>query len=349
MNVLKDFYYKGNPRFGDEIYIDEDFALYGVKEKTGKRAGRTGYIYAAYQLRKHIPFPLVVCCHDFESKNDDREREDIRDSEALECILRVLRCLDSEKAIDVLERLKDHWSGKKVSKYDMPSKPILELLIKKVSYNNNWSQRFSICHKAEIAADFSPNISRNRRRIAFSWYRNSGIKKRIVIHDFNRIGIPDIEKLCEEAEGFEIVKLPDNEEKQYINILEETAEKYYSDIYQYDSLPECRIIINDNVPVDGLALSADVISGSKNSFGLKVRQDVKSICLERRVLKRGSLGDALSVYLHELLHQYGGDCSRQFHKAIMIMNRRTASVIDEIGIYRKKWEEVHDRNKKNEE
>lgn len=72
--VIEDFYYEGNPLFGNKIYSNSDYALYLSNENQG-------FVYAAYQKRKKIELPLIVCCHRFESQGDDRDREDLSRSE----------------------------------------------------------------------------------------------------------------------------------------------------------------------------------------------------------------------------------------------------------------------------
>ena len=61
------------------------------------------------------------------------------------------------------------------------------------------------------------------------------------------------------------------------------------------------------------------------------------------VLKESVFGDALAVYLHELLHQYGGDCSRQFNRALMIMNIKMLEIGDGLEMYEQSWRESHGR------
>ncbi len=44
--------------------------------------------------------------------------------------------------------------------------------------------------------------------------------------------------------------------------------------------------------------------------------------------------------MHELLHQFGGDASRQFHIAVLAMDRGIIEKAKELEEYNVKWMEV---------
>ena len=50
--------------------------------------------------------------------------------------------------------------------------------------------------------------------------------------------------------------------------------------------------------------------------------------------------EALVVYLHELLHQFGGDSSRQFKEALVQMNQIMIDNLVEINMFAKEWRAV---------
>lgn len=45
----------------------------------------------------------------------------------------------------------------------------------------------------------------------------------------------------------------------------------------------------------------------------------------------------MTVYMHELLHQFGTDVSRQFRTAILAMDYRIMECGERLEIYEKEW------------
>ncbi len=335
--ALDDFYYNGNPRLGEPLFLDEDYAVYKTSESVLSK--RTGYLYANYQLRNYISFPLVICNHRFQSDEDDRERDYLTNRETRQCIKETFRCMDGDQAFSVLLCLKDYWNGRAKSKSAMSSKPFIEQLVYKISRDD--AARFREQFESGYVADFSSDISSRRKKIAQLWFRSSEYRKRKrILHIFSTLGIPDMEEICERNGGFSVFRDPQPAEAERISILSDAAGRYFSDLYQYQSLPECMVICNESAPVLGLARLQKVISPSKNSHGLITKYEVKTVNLKRSVLQNGSFGEALSVYLHELLHQYGGDCSTQFHRALLLMNRRLLDCAGEFGPFSEKWKGI---------
>ena len=74
-----------------------------------------------------------------------------------------------------------------------------------------------------------------------------------------------------------------------------------------------------------------------NGRGLAIRYEISEIYLKRSVFSSNSYYDALSTYLHEMCHVFGGDSSNAFSQSltfsmeILLIN----SII--IEDYRQKW------------
>lgn len=70
---------------------------------------------------------------------------------------------------------------------------------------------------------------------------------------------------------------------------------------------------------------------------LQIKKD--SACrlcfVQSHILQKDSFGRALTVYSHELLHQYGGDQSMQFRKALLLMNKKFMENTKLLDILRK--------------
>ena len=168
---------------------------------------------------------------------------------------------------------------------------------------------------------------------------------RIVLHYFSFLGIKSIDELCGENNGFDILEKPEGKECEFINLLQEISIKYFGDIICYEKIPECRLIVNESASAEGLAHLTKEINKKKNAYGLIPRYQVENVYITRKLLNGGDFGTTLSVYLHELLHQYGGDSSRQFHNAIILMDQRLLHVSDALQPYAETWKKLHGEEK----
>lgn len=105
----------------------------------------------------------------------------------------------------------------------------------------------------------------------------------------------------------------------------------------YKQIPECRVIINPQAPNEGLADTWRTTNVRRNVLGLKVVRFISQISIRRRLLSRNEFLYAVVTYMHELLHQFGGDASRQFHIAVLAMDRRMIEKAKELEEYHVKW------------
>lgn len=55
---------------------------------------------------------------------------------------------------------------------------------------------------------------------------------------------------------------------------------------------------------------------------------------------RNAFPKAMVVYMHELLHQFGGDASRQFRAAILAMDHRILEEAEKLEDYEREWMET---------
>ena len=320
---IEHFYYEGNPRFGRMISCGKDFAVYHVKEpQEGKHC--RGYLYAAYQERKSFRLPIIICNHTYMPFSDDRDREDFSVRDTVYCMEGVLRKVQPAEAFEILQTLSMCWRGVRLKGVNFAPERIVLILIQRMCTDETIKKQFFEMYNETIVANFCSTISKNRKRIALAWYRASKYygKRQVVIQEFTKLGITDLEKLCEQNNGFQIYAEPSQKEQLYINILEETVKENFNDIVSYEHLPECKIVLNREAPIDGYTLTVDVKRSDFNQFGLKVRSEISNVYLQRYLFDKDNFGEALSVYMHELLHQYGGDSSIQFHKALLLMNQR---------------------------
>ena len=60
------------------------------------------------------------------------------------------------------------------------------------------------------------------------------------------------------------------------------------------------------------------------------------------MLTAESFSEAVSVYMHELMHQFGGDGSKSFRKTIAAMALRMLQASERLSIYESEWKAVND-------
>lgn len=118
------------------------------------------------------------------------------------------------------------------------------------------------------------------------------------------------------------------------------AKKYFDNLFCYKTLPNCRILLNKEAPILGKAFSQKEDARIINNYGQVVKTRVSIIYLQFYILKPNMFTEALVVYLHELLHQFGGDSSIQFKEVLVQMNQIIIDNIVEINMFAKEWRAV---------
>jgi hypothetical protein len=341
-DALNVFEYKSNPYFGKSIYESENVSIYHLGQDKGKRSGR---IYVNYQEREFISPQIVICIRNFNlDKRDDRDRNMLYQSE----IKRILResiidaNLPANVSYELLVELKEYWSIIGANKCEIWTDSILHL-ITKVALNKKYRDMFINTYGDKLTANIPEGTSKSRANIAREWYRRSDYysNRKIVSYQFERIGIKSIIQLCEENNGFEVYRKPNEKETKCIEILSEMAKDLIGDIICYETMPRCEIIINKKAPIDA-KVSANKISPKKCGMQspFKVVYQIKKVYLQYFLFDKDRFGMASTSYMHELLHEFGGDSSIWFHNALALMGERILSNKDILDKYEEKWREA---------
>ena len=338
---MKNFYYEGNPRFGECIAKGNDYAIYHSKDYDSKKKQYMGYVYAGFQKRKSFSLPVIICNHSYKLSGDDRERKDFYEWDTVDSIRKVIEKLKPDEAYNVLELLESCWSGKKIKGVPFGTREIITDLIDIICEDEILVEKFKNKYADKLVARCWFLTLHYRKKQALIWYKGSGFykKRRTVIWKFRYLGIKDIESLCESEGGYDAVSEPDDIEQRYIAILEEAATKIMGELIVYDELPQCLIIANKKMLVKGLAKSITMYNGSKNKMGLQVKRSIKNVYMQRNILFKG-FSAAFPVYVHELLHQFGGDNSLQFHRALLFMNMKIMESNYLIDFYEEMWRQI---------
>lgn len=331
---LESFYFPENSRFGELLEKGKEYAVYKLSDKC---KNNMGFVYASLVNRGRIRFPLIFCNHLYK-EDYDRDREALSEYHIRKCILEIVAKLNASTCLLVMEEMRALWYRPADKKMDWTD--IIKSLIKKIQQDNEVRTLFIEKYQNVLLVDnaIHSGYSAAYRSIAHGWVQSTDKyrKCRYVCDLFTTLGINTLEEVCRQNNGFVVCRKPNAEEERYIQVLEKAAVDVFGDLLQYDSLPEVSIITNKQVAVHGLARGKKRV-GARNRYGLKVVSDIREINIrEEEVVKEG-FGLALAVYLHELLHQYGGDSSLQFHMALLIMNRRISESYSCIEKYMKEW------------
>jgi len=324
-SALLSFFYKENPLFGEKIWDTPEVAVFHRSKipkpyyypSTYNYSGE-GIIFAGYQAQGSFKYPLIFCHHRF--RLDDRERSSFYKMDVVNVINQVIDPIPPEVAVEILYIFKSLWYRYPQKKYDFESWfSIINKLVYIISHSPEqtrlWKERnpyLLIAHSVK-----RKDIPRyNLRRQALNWLSLSGSKFRLVQEGFSALGYPTLEDVCEKNGGFSIVREPLAEEVPFIKLLEEFTAILFKNFFGNEVLPLCKIIKTENAVWTGMASCVPLKKPVINPVGVKIRYQLPYIALKSRLFTQSSFPEALSTYLHELAHVFGGDHSTGFSRGI---------------------------------
>ena len=323
--ALLSFYYPGNPLFGNEIWSDRSSAVFHRSEDPKPRgfpgsynSPGPGIIYAGYQALGSFSFPLVIAEHGF--RNPDRERNSFYQMDVIKVFKSVAREVSPACAFELLEVLRSKWYAYPRKRYDFDCwYPIVNELARRVGESNEETQKWFGKYPLLLVAkkvDRRNVVASNRRRQALSWMRGSGVSYRLVQDGFAYLGYPSLEDSCEQHGGFSQEREPTSAEEELIDVLEELVKEILPGFFGTQSDPPCKVIESDDACWGGMATCVRLSQPRKTISGRKVRYDLPHISLKRTLFREGGFHEALSTYLHERAHCFGGDQSQGFSAAL---------------------------------
>ena len=338
---IHQFYYPGNPTLGRLIAGGNDFAIH-------ETAGDIGRIFAAYQVRGSVRIGLCFCLHSYIAEEDDRDRDSLSRRQTNDLIETLIKKLNAYEAYEILGYFRKYWNGRERANFRI--QPVLEVLVDKIYRADDMRERFMKENPFLVAErSYAVSASEMRKRdhrIAQYWFSNWSKRTRYHIVDrcFTRLGYPDIESLCRENGGFAISRKPNRHEKKLITVLKGAAGHLLKGLILYRELPTVEIITNEDAPVGGTAyavkLDQSVGRIEKNALGLRPCYRINKVELRKSLLESRDFGMAFATYAHELLHQFGGDCSIAFRCVLLELAARVMNNAVEMEVYRRKWEEA---------
>ena len=343
MDIIHNFYYDGNPLFGRLIAKGNDYAIYEAVERPGKK-GVSGYLFASCEMRNSwYDVPLVFCNHRYHPSEDDRDRLFFSLSDTKWCILEIVEQLDAARSMELLGYLKKKWSGAFQAKYTFDWTTVITRLVENICKNKAVRDQFMKEYSEKLIIRDTRRLTydKDKRIMAYEWFSHSSLheKYHLVHPAFRPLGIQTICELCQKMDGFTAERSPDLKEKKYIEILRMTAEKVLKDLVCQDIWPDCKILVNKKAPVEGYT-KITKYKGKKNIYGMRAAASARYVYLQAYLFADGVFKKAFVVYAHELLHQFGGDNTLQFHRALVIMNRKILENRAVLKEAEERWEHV---------
>jgi hypothetical protein len=341
------FFAESNPLFGEPVWNSPEGAVF-LRSKHPKPPGfpqtsearGSGIVFAGYQALGSLELPLVVCSHRI--RWNDRERSNFFRMDVVRVVEDIAARLPPEAAMRVLPYFRRWWSQYPRRRYDFDSwHRVVGTLTHQVSrspeHAEQWRERFPhlLCAAPIKRADIA---ARNRRRQALDWLGRERRKYRLVQEGFATLGYGSLETACEAADGFSVARPPTEHERRLIGLLETFVERVFPGWFGAAPLPPCRVLTHDQSVWMGMAVSQPCREPVKNPRGWMIRHRLSSVALMPGLFRAERGPEALSTYLHELAHCFGGDQSGSFAQALTGMLEVVLHHPEDLMTFRQTWD-----------
>ena len=341
------FYFENNPLFGEAIWNGPEGAIFS-RSKHPKPPGfpetydadGSGIVFAGYQALGSMDLPLVVCSHRI--RWDDRERNNFFRMDVVRVVKNIVQQLPPEAASRVLLYFRRWWYHYPQRRHDFGSwHEVVKTLIHQVSQSPEqsarWRERFPnlLCATPIKKNDI---VALNRRRQALDWLHREQRNYRLVQDGFALLGYTSLETACEVAEGFSVARAPKEHEQRLIKLLETFVECLFQGYFGGGPLPPCHVLTHDKAVWMGMAVSHPCEEAEENIRGWPIRYTISSVALMPGLFRANRGAEAMSTYLHELAHCFGGDQSIAFSQALTGLLEVMLDHPEDLMVFRKRWE-----------
>ena len=341
------FCYPENPLLGAELWRDESGAVYELGQGAYDsglpftfKYGRKGPVFCNYQLRGSSPFRLAVCLHEY--NDNDRDRQELYEFDIVKIFERIAYKVTPDAAMAMLEAMRRYWGSHSVKRFDIKSwEATINELIRKVSSSPKYTDEFRHKHPQMFCLKPIRTMrERNKRSQARSWLSEQPMKVPLVQDEFTRLGYPLLEEACEKAGGFVQNDLPNSTESKAFDLLEHILNTSCQGFFCDRQMPQRHVIMNISASWQGMATIFKRKKPLLNSHGLNVKYDLSDIYLKKYLFQKGYFAEALSVYVHERCHVFGGDTSRSFSHALTQAFELLLSHTSVISEAQSQWESI---------
>jgi len=346
--ALYSFYYEENLLLGEKIFDDKVCSIHYRSEVKKFRGYPSSYdssgdgiVFAAYQARGSLKHPLVFCYH--EHIDNDREREFFSNIDNIDIMIKCIRRITPEVAMKLLILLKKLWYVYPKERFGYNSYyTVIKNLVLKIESEPKEAQKFTKLYPKLLYARKIPTSDKralNTRKYSLEWHRNN--KDYTLVQDtFRYLGIQSLEDRCSEEDILPKINFPTLKEEIYINILKDCVKELFEGFLDLEKSPECKVIKNLKASVSGYASITENKEKNKNLHGYKYKYNLNLICIKERYLKENQFSGALTVFIHELCHTFGGDKSENFSYALTDMLEIVLEKITVVEKYKRIWENI---------
>lgn len=279
--ALYSFYYEGNPLFGERIYSNTNCSIY---HRSGMRKhykypssydnSGDGIIFAGFQARGSIKESLIFCYNKY--SDNDRDREFFSDIDNIDIIIKCVRELPPETAMEILVIYKRLWYLYPKGKYGYNSYyTVIKNLIFKVEKDRALVDKFNKLYpKLLYARKIMPSDRRslNERKQCLLWLKKNS-EYRLVQDSFKYLNVQSLEDKCSEENVLPQISKPTIREQEYIDILENCIKELFMCFLEIESLPICNVIRNIDASVSGYASLID--NKEKRRISIIILIDIK--------------------------------------------------------------------------
>lgn len=345
--ILDSFYCPDNPIMGKLLWKGNEGAVFSRSKNpindylpVTRDFGKKGAVFCGYQMLGTNPFDLVVCLHNY--KKEDRERRSLYSFNVIDVFEEIVRYVDSECAMIMLEKMRRYWNTYPQKRIDIHSwSDTIDKLIRKVACSHVVRESFVkkynnlLCLKKVYSID-----EKNRRWQARAWLDRQGKKYILAKNTFTVLGYPTLEEECEKYGGFVVDENVDDLQKRCFMVLEDVCKKVFSGFFAFDIIPERRIINNSHAVYHGMAVTYKKKNPVLNSKGIRIRYDIGKLYLKSEIFTSGGYYDGLSTYIHEMCHSFGGDASASFSQALTFATELLMENQEEVVNGKHKWNQI---------
>lgn len=343
--ALYSFYYVGNPLIGEKIYDD---GIYAIHHRSNEKKPKfypssfgnrgDGIIFAAFQARGSLKESLIFCYHEY--KDNDRDREFFSSIDTIDIMIRCIRKIPSDIAMNILLLFRKSWYEYPKGKHGYESYyTVIKNLIFRMELDEIVMNKFRLMYPKLLCARKIVSTKKaelNERKYCLVWYKEN--KEYTLVQDsFKYLGYDSLEEKCAKENILPKINEPSLKEKQYIDTLKECVKEIFQGFFELEKMPSCMVIKNLEASVSGYASISINKEKAKNLYGYKYRYSISRICIKEIYLKENKFETALTVFVHELCHTFGGDKSENFSYALTDALEILLKSVDIVDKYKKLW------------
>ncbi len=346
--VLLGFFHPHNALFGKKIWENRYAAIYERSKSkypsslpVTSEYGTSGLIYCGYQLMGTHPFGCVLCLHNY--KKEDRERSALYTFQVIDVVASIAYQTNAIGAMFLLEKMRRYWNSYPTRKIDIHTwSYVVDTLIEVVAADRTVATKFRKKYPNILCLYPVRTIhDRNQRSQARSWLSEQFDKYILAKGTFEKLGYASLEQVCAAHNGFvRDDEVTEPKDKQYFKILKDVVQKIYENFFLQDKWPEYKLITNERAVYNGMAVVYKRKERKLNLSGLYIRYDIGALYLKTTLLAKDRYHSALSTFIHELCHMFGGEASASFAQGLTYAMEILLEHTEEIEAGKKQWESV---------